>query len=319
MTANPLRRSVSKPASWLAGQWRRDRSLVLWLAILIGMVLASIVLPFFLVDPNLQAPLDRLQGPSAAHWLGTDNYGRDILSRTVSAGRVSLGLAVLVTLLVLVFGATVGLVAGYYPAVSAVLMRLMDALMAFPVIVLAIALIVVLGSGLGVVGELIALVVVLTPFVARVVRSRVVALSQRGYVTAAKASGSSSFVILFRHLLPNALPTIMVQGAFVAANALLADASLSFLGLGVAPPTPTWGNMIAEARPYMTSTPLYIIAPGVAIVLAVMAYNMLGDSIRALVDPRANAILSLMSLRRRLARLDRRARRAPAATPTVTA
>lgn len=304
---------MTAAASWLARHWRRDKSLVIWGAVIACYVLVSVIAPFFLVSPNAQNPAARLAGPSAEHPLGTDNYGRDILSRTITAGRVSLMLGAVVSLTSLVVGTLVGLVAGYYRTASAVLMRAMDALLAFPVIVLAIALIVVLGPGSGILGEVIALTVVFSPYVARVVRSRTLSLAERGFVTAARASGVRGPRILAVHVLPNALPTITVQVAFVYAMAMLADASLSFLGLGVAPPTPTWGNMISEARPYMTSVPLFMIAPGVAIVIAVMALNMIGDSVRALVDPRADAILTLNSLRRRTARMARQGGRAAGA------
>jgi peptide/nickel transport system permease protein len=294
---------------WLRTQWKHDRSLIIWGGVLLLLVLVSLLLPLVLAGPNSQDPARRLEGPSADYLFGTDNYGRDLLSRAVNAGRISLMLGAIVTVTSIVLGTFIGLIAGYYRFASAVLMRLMDALMAFPVIVLAISLVVVLGSQNGVLGEVIALTVVFSPYVARVVRSRTVSLAERGFVTAARASGVSGMKILVVHILPNALPAIMVQGAFVYASALLADASLSFLGLGVAPPTATWGNMIAEARPYMTSVPLTMIVPGLAIVIVVMALNMVGDSVRALIDPRAKAVLSLNSLRRHTVAAARKAAR----------
>ena len=282
--------------------WRSNPGLVIWCSVLLLIALISAIGPYFLVSPDAQEPVDRLQGPSAAHLLGTDEFGRDILSRVVFAGRISLGLGAGITIVAVVLGTALGMIAGYYRSASAVVMRVMDALMAFPALVLAIALVAALSSQSGALAEAIALTVVYTPYVARVVRSRTISLAERGFVTAARAGGVRGSKILLVHVLPNALPTILVQAAFVYASTLLADASLSFLGLGVAPPTPTWGNMIADARPHIDTLPLYIIAPGIAIVLAVMAFNLAGDGIRTMIDPRARAILHLQTLQRRLRR-----------------
>lgn len=283
----------------IARWWRHDRSLVFWSGVLIAMVLISLIGPFVLPSASSQDLGNRLQGPSPAHLLGTDDFGRDILSRVVSAGRISLALSALITALTVGLGTLVGLIAGYYHRVSGPLMRLMDALMAFPVIVLAIALIVAFSSKPGAFAEIIALTVVFTPYVARVVRSRVLTVSKRGFVVSARAAGVRDHKILWTHVLPNSLPTVMVQATFVCASALLADAALSFLGLGVAPPTPTWGNIIADAKPYISTSPVFIVAPGLAIVLAVMALNLAGDAIRSAIDPRAKAILSIQSLDRK--------------------
>ncbi len=288
---------MKRTASGFGRLWRLNRSVIIWGAVLIAIAAISLLAPFFLQSPTTQDVANRLDGPSAAHWLGTDDYGRDILSRVVSAGRVSLAIGASVTFTAVVLGTLIGLLSGYYAKLSAVLMRLMDALMAFPAIVLAIALVVSLSSNMGALSLVIALTVVFVPQMARVVRSRTIALVERGYVTAARVSGTSNTRIILRHILPNAFPAILVQATVVYASALLADASLSFLGLGVAPPTPTWGNMIADARPYIASNPISIIVPGLAIVLAVFAFNLLGDSVRAVVDPRSRTILKLHAVR----------------------
>ncbi len=288
---------MKRTASGFGRLWRLNRSVIIWGAVLIAIAAISLLAPFFLQSPTTQDVANRLNGPSAAHWLGTDDYGRDILSRVVSAGRVSLAIGASVTFTAVVLGTLIGLLSGYYAKLSAVLMRLMDALMAFPAIVLAIALVVSLSSNMGALSLVIALTVVFVPQMARVVRSRTIALVERGYVTAARVSGTSNTRIILRHILPNAFPAILVQATVVYASALLADASLSFLGLGVAPPTPTWGNMIADARPYIASNPISIIVPGLAIVLAVFAFNLLGDSVRAVVDPRSRTILKLHAVR----------------------
>lgn len=284
----------------LSGLWHRDAPAVGWGVVLVLMILLSAIGPLFLQSPDVIEPANRLAGPSWAHPFGTDEYGRDLLSRVVSAGRVSLGLGILITTVAVVVGTLVGACAGFYGRSAGVLMRLMDALMAFPAIVLAIALVISLESGIW--SEIIALGVVFIPYVARVVRSRVLTLRERGYVTAARAAGVSGPKILLTHILPNAAPAIMVQGVFVYASALLADASLSFLGLGVQPPTPTWGNMVGEARTFITLAPGFMIFPGLAIVISVMALNLVGEGVRGLIDPRARAVLELERIRKQQSR-----------------
>jgi peptide/nickel transport system permease protein len=223
----------------------------------------------------------------------------------VNAARVSFGIAAAIAFGATVFGAVIGLASGYWQGTGNVLMRAMDALMAFPGIVLSIALVTAIGAGAF--SEIVALTVVFTPLIARVVRSRTLALSGRLFVTAARASGMRGPKILFVHVLPNALPTVLVQGILVFAAALLLDGTLSFLGMGVQPPTPTWGNMIAEARPFLSIAPMYVIAPGLAIIVVVVTVNAIGSGLRTVVDPRAR---SLMRLGRRSAQ--RRVRDEPA-------
>jgi peptide/nickel transport system permease protein len=299
----------------LSGLWRRDAPAVVWGVVLLVMVCVAVVGPLFLQSPDAIEPANRLASPSGAHLLGTDEYGRDLLARVVTAGRVSLGLGILITVVAVVLGTFVGCCAGFYARSAAVLMRLMDALMAFPAIVLAIALVISLRSGI--ISEIIALGIVFIPYVARVVRSRVLTLRERGYVTAARAAGVSGPRILLTHILPNAGPAILVQGVFVYASALLADASLSFLGLGVQPPTPTWGNMVGEARTFITLAPGFMIFPGLAIVISVMALNMVGDGVRGLIDPRARAVLELERIRKQKSRSA--SRRSGGAVPSTAA
>ena len=300
------RRINRATSTWrgLISLWRRDAATVIWSLVLLLMILICVIGPFFLKSPKAIDPVARLQGPSGAHLFGTDEYGRDLLSRVVSAGRVSLGLGVLITSVAVVVGTFVGVCAGFYARSAGILMRIMDALMAFPAIVLAIALVISLDSGIW--SEIIALGVVFIPYVARVVRSRVLTLKERTYVTAARAAGVSGPKILITHVLPNAAPAILVQTVFVYASALLADASLSFLGLGVQPPTPTWGNMVGEARAYISLHPGFIIFPGAAIVISVMALNMAGEGIRGLIDPHARAVLELERIRKQQVRQARR-------------
>lgn len=289
------RRPLHGARAFAANAWRQDRAASIWFVVFVLLVLVVVIGPLFLVSPNLVNPAIRLETSSSAHLLGTDDLGRDVLSRVVSAGRYSLGIGAVVTAASVVAGLILGMVAGFYPRADAPLMRVMDALLAFPPLILAIALVVFLGGGAG--SEILALGAVFTPYLARIARASTVSLRERVYVTAARACGQSGPRILLSHVLPNSLPAILVQASFVYASTLLADAALSFLGLGVAPPTPTWGNMVAEARPYIASDPLFIVYPGIAIVVAVMALNLIGDGIRDMLDPRTRALVELERLR----------------------
>lgn len=282
---------VARIRSGVRGLWRRDAPTLVWGTIFVAILVISAIGPLFLQSYSAIDPSNRLQGPSGAHLLGTDEYGRDVLARIVYAGRTSLGIGFAITGMALVLGTLIGTVTGYYARLSGPLMRLMDGVMAFPPIVLAIALLIALRSGVW--GEIIALGVVFTPHIARVVRSRVISLKEKGFVAAARSSAVSGPKILLTHILPNSASTILVQTVFIYASALLADSSLSFLGLGVQPPIPTWGNMVGEARAFITVAPTFIIFPGIAIVLSVMSLNLLGEGLRGLIDPRARAILDL--------------------------
>lgn len=284
--------------------WRQDRAAVVWLVVFVVLVLVVVIGPFFLVSSSQVDPAVRLYASGPSHLLGTDELGRDVLSRVVSAGRVSLGIGAIVTIISVVAGLLVGMFSGFYSWLDGPVMRLVDALLAFPPLVLAIALVVFLGNGAS--SEILALSIIYTPYMARIARASTVGLRERVYVMAARSSGQSGPRILLTHVLPNAMPTILVQASFVYASAILADAALSFLGLGVAAPTPTWGNMVAEARPYISSDPMFIVYPGVAIVIAVLSLNLIGDGIRDLLDPRTRALVELQRLRGRgRRRLDR--------------
>lgn len=292
---------VVRAAGVIVRRARRHPRLTFWSAVILAMAGISFIGPFFLQPPNVQHLLIPLRPPSGAHWLGTDEFGRDNLSRVVSAGRTSLGLGAAVTVASILFGSSIGMVAAFYARQAAFLMRITDAFQAFPAIVLAIALAVALvGKVPGVVGELVALAVVYTPLVARVVRSRVLVLANTGYVAAAKASGVRKSRILVTHITPNCVPVIIVQTTFVYATSILSDAALSFLGLGVAPPTPTWGNMIADARSTFATAPWPMIAPGLAIVISVASLSLVGDGVRILVDPRARAVQDMQQLKQRM-------------------
>ncbi len=229
----------------------------------------------------------RLLPPGPEHPFGTDNFGRDILSRVIASGRVSLVIGLAVMALSTLAGTLAGLLTGYYRRVDAVLMRILDGLMAFPAILLAIALVAALGASAR--NEIIAIAVVFFPRTARIVRASTLQLKARAFVEAAVALGEREGQILLSHILLNALPPLIVQATFVFAEAVLADAALSFLGLGVRPPTPTWGNMLNDAHIYVATAPWFVVFPGVAIVVTVLCLNLIGDAVREFADPHAVA------------------------------
>lgn len=292
----PRQTTAIRVAAKKPGFFAKNRALVLSASGLILIILLVVVLPFFLPDPNTTNAGSRLLAPSFEHPMGTDKYGRDYLSRMMTAGRVSIGMTLLITVLAAVLGTLLGLVAGYFTRVGGVIMRILDAWMAFPAIVLAIVFAVIIGPGI--VSELLAVTIIFTPFTARVIRSRTMSLAARPYVRAARVAGMGSWKTLLVHVLPNTLPLAMVQCVLLASGAMLIDGSLSFLGLGVSPPTPTWGNLVAESRVYLSQMPSLLIFPGLAIAIFVFLVNIAGGSLRAFVDPRMRFLQERARLRR---------------------
>jgi peptide/nickel transport system permease protein len=226
----------------------------------------------------------RFKTPDFAYPLGTDNYGRDIWSRLVHGARLSLSIGLAVALVTGILGTMIGVLAGYFKKLDSPLMRLMDALMAFPAILLAIAIAAALGPSA--INAVIALVAVYTPRTARIVRSTVLVIREMDYVQAAKACGARDAWILLRHVLPNSMAPLIVQLTFIFAYAILAEAILSFLGVGPPPPAPTWGNMIAEGKDYLREAPHICLFPGIAVALTCLGLNLLGDGLRDVLDPR---------------------------------
>ena len=255
------------------------------LAIVLLVAVASFSSALWTQSPTHLDPVNRLQSPSAAHWFGTDNFGRDVFSRVVAGGQASLIIGLIVTLGTALLGVAAGLSSGFYSRVDMILMRLLDGLMAFPAILLAIAMVAAMGASLF--NEVIALSIVYFPRVARVVRAATLQLKQLPFVEAAQAIGAGEWRILMRHVLQNALTPLIVQATFIFAEAILADASLSFLGLGVQPPQPTWGNILGDSQPYLSVAPWFSVAPGLAIVVTVLSLNLVGDTIRDMLDPRS--------------------------------
>lgn len=256
---------------------------VLILIVAFGAVLAPWLSAY---DPVAIAPVDRLQGPSGAHPLGTDIYGRDTLSRVLHGGRISLAVGALSVGLALAVGGTVGAVSGFFGGwFDAVVMRFADVLLAFPAILLAIGLLAFLGGGFW--NVVLAIAIVYTAPLSRVARAAVLSIRHEEYVDAARVIGAADGRLLVRHVMPNAVAPVIVEGTLRLALAILAEAALSFLGLGTQPPAPTWGQMIAEGRAVMTFTAWPALGPGMAITITVLGFNLLGDAIRDAFDPHA--------------------------------
>lgn len=276
---------------------RRNPTLVVAGALLALITVLVVVLPLVLPDPNATDPARRLLSPSASHPMGTDKFGRDLFSRWATAGRVSIGMTALITLCAASLGTFIGLVAGYFVRVGSIIMRIVDAWMAFPSIILAIVFAVVIGPGMT--SELLAVTIIFTPYTARVIRSRTLTLATRTYVQAARVCGMGPWKTLAVHVLPNTLPLAVVQCVLLSAGTMLIDGTLSFLGLGISPPTATWGNMVADGRTYLQDRPTMVLFPGLSIAIFVFLLNLTGASLRTFVDPRARLLLTQQRQRRK--------------------
>ncbi|MBN8957513.1 MAG: ABC transporter permease [Rhizobiales bacterium] len=252
--------------------------------ILLLVAILALAAPLFAGDPVSMRPAQRLRPPSSTNWLGTDHLGRDVFARTIFGARVSLYVGVAVSVMSILFGLVIGLVSGYFRRADAVVMRLMDGLMAIPGILLAIALVALTRASVTVV--IFAITIPEVPRVVRLVRSVVLSVREAPYVEAAVSSGTPVWKILLRHILPSTVAPLIVQATYICASAILIEASLSFLGAGTPPEVPTWGNMIAQSRLFLSRAPWTIFAPGVALALVVLAVNLLGDGLRDRLDPR---------------------------------
>ena len=263
---------------------RRNPTLVIGSTLLLTMVGLALFAPWIVGDPMAMAPANRLRAPSADHFFGTDHLGRDVLARTVFGARVSMIVGISVAILSICIGLTIGLAAGYFRRVDAIVMRFMDGLMAIPGILLAIALVALTKASVWVV--IVAITIPEIPRVVRLVRSVVLSVREQPYVDAAIAGGSKSAKIIVRHILPATLNPLIVQATYISASAILVEAGLSFLGAGVPPEIPTWGNMIAAARGRLSVAPWTIFFPGLCLAVVVLAVNLLGDGLRDRLDPR---------------------------------
>jgi peptide/nickel transport system permease protein len=253
------------------------------IAVSIAVALLAPMLP--IPDPLNQDLPGRLRAPSAQHWLGTDNFGRDVLSRVVWGGRVSLFVGILSVAIGALVGIALGINSGFFGRrVDQVIMRITDILLSFPPLLLALAICAAMGSSLG--NVIVAISIVSVPRFARLVRGSALSVKELEFVEAARALGQGSMKIIALHVLPNVLSPLLVLATLWIPGAILTEASLSFLGLGVMPPTPTWGNIISEGKSYVKSAPWIAMFSGLAIVLVVMAFNFVGDAVRDAFDPR---------------------------------
>jgi peptide/nickel transport system permease protein len=274
---------------WLVLLSRRKITLI-GAVIMVGIGALALLAPLVASDPARIDVAARLIRPSPGHWFGTDDVGRDVLSRVVYGARLSLLVGSAVVALSFVLGVSSGVVAGYFRALDNVVMRVMDGLMAFPAIILAIALMASLGPS--VTNVIVAIGIVYAPRVARVVRGSVLVIRETSYVEAGRALGASDVWLIGRHILPNCLSPVIVQGSFVFAAAVLTEAALSFLGVGVPPYVPSWGNILSEGRLYLQQAPWLVLYPGTAIMLTILGLNLFGDGLRDLLDPKNRGLSS---------------------------
>jgi len=263
---------------------RRHPTIVIGAVLLMLITLAALFAPMIARDPIAFEPINRLKGPTAEFWLGTDSLGRDVYARVVYGARISLLVGLSVAAIAIVSGSLVGLLAGYFGRIDAVVMRLMDGIMAIPSILLAIALVALLGSSVNVV--IIAISIPEVPRVTRLVRAVVLSVRDLPFVEAARSNGTRVGKLLRRHILPSTVAPLIVQATYICASAILTEAGLSFLGAGTPPEIPTWGNMIASSRLYLQIAPWTIFAPGICLALVVLAVNLVGDGLRDRLDPR---------------------------------
>lgn len=264
----------------------RNTSMVVGAVITIAVVICAILAPYVATHGVEQMDMrNRFAGPTLGHWLGTDNFGRDLWSRLVFGARVSLSIAVISVVCSTIIGTVVGLVAGYFGGwIDLLLMRITDIFLGFPAIVLALAIVAVLGPG--VVNVSVAIIVVAWTEYARVVRAATLVLREQSYVQAAKALGASRTRILFKEILPNALGPIIVLASMGFGTAIISESALSFLGFGLPPPTPTWGWTLAYGTRFMRDAPWLSIISGATIMVTVLGFNLLGDGLRDILDPR---------------------------------
>jgi peptide/nickel transport system permease protein len=273
---------------WKEG-WRRFRKnkiALVGLGIVVFFILLAIFAPLLApYDFKEQNLAERLQPPSSEHFFGTDDFGRDIFSRVIYGARISLWVGFFSVLGSVIAGSLLGIIAGYYGRwIDGIISRLFDIMLAFPSILLAIGIVAVLGPSLQ--NALIAIAVINIPNFGRLIRSRVLSIKQEEYIMAAKAIGMSDMRILFHHVLPNSMAPIIVQGTLAIATAIIEAAALGFLGLGAQPPNPEWGKMLADSKDFLTQAPWTMIFPGLAIMLTVLGFNLMGDGLRDALDPR---------------------------------
>ncbi|KXO73902.1 ABC transporter permease [Brucella anthropi] len=265
--------------------FRRNKMAMTGLIIVVVLVLTAVFAPYISPhDPYRVDMNEQFLSPSLTHWLGTDNFGRDVLTRILYGARISLVVGIVPSFISLIIGAIMGIVSGYYGGrIDFTIMRLADMMIAFPSLLLAMVVMYTLGANLF--NIFIALSLVGWASVARVVRSQTLALKEKEFIEAARANGSKKTTIMFRHLFPNVVPTLIVLFSLSIPEAIMWESSLSFLGVGVQPPEASWGLLVAKGKEYLFAAPLVAIMPGVAILITVLAFNFIGDGMRDALDP----------------------------------
>lgn len=262
---------------------RRHPTVILSTAVLVLAMVTALAAPYFTADPLEINPIVRLQSPNADFRFGTDNMGRDLFSRTLNGGRISLIVGFGVAFLSCAAGLVVGILSGYIRALDAVMMRLMDGLMAIPDILLAISIVAIAGGSIA--NVIVAISIPQIPRVARLIRSIVLSVRERPFIEAAICVGTGLPKMLLRHILPSTLAPLLVQGTYVFASAVITEAYLGFIGTGTPPEIPSWGNVIADGRAYFEMAPWIIFFPGFFLTITVLAVNILGDGLRDMLDP----------------------------------
>ena len=289
--AEQIQRKKVKKRSQLKALWfqyKKNKLAMFGLILMSLMILTAVCAGFFLdYDTQVigQSIRSRLQWPSAAHWFGTDQYGRDLFARVIWGSRISLFVGFFTVGIAMTVGSLIGAFAGYYGGrVDNILMRIMDVFLAMPGTIMAVAIVGALGPGI--INVLMAMSICRIPQFARIVRSAIISIRSQEFVEAARCCGSRDLRIIFRHILPNAVGPIVVQATIGMATTILGVAGLSFIGLGIEAPLPEWGSMLSEAKSQMMYQPYLMFFPGIAIVLAVLALNLIGDGLRDALDPR---------------------------------
>ncbi|MED1784531.1 ABC transporter permease [Brevibacillus fortis] len=270
------------------GKFLRNGLGVIGAVIILGLILVAIFAPLIApFDPNAQDYNKILMPPDGEHFFGTDDLGRDIFSRVVYGARISIQAALISVGIAMLIGVPIGLLSGYYRGFwdEWIVMRSVDAMQAFPFLILALAISAVLGSGFG--NAMLAIGIGFAPAFIRITRGQVLSLRNMEYIQAARSVGVKDARIIFRHILPNAMNPIVIQATLAMASGIIAEASLSYLGLGVQPPTPSWGSMLNQAQTLMSVAPYATFYPGIAIFLVVLGFNLLGDGLQQVLDPRA--------------------------------
>ncbi|MGN8772314.1 nickel transporter permease [Paenibacillus barengoltzii] len=285
--------STAVPAEKVSGPWRdawkafrKNKIAMAGLIMIVFFILIAILAPVIApYEFDKQVLRDRLKPPSSSHWFGTDDLGRDLFTRVLYGARISLWVGTFSVVGSIILGTILGILAGFYGKwIDMVISRLFDILLAFPSILLAIAIVAILGPSLQ--NALLAIAIVNIPTYGRLVRAKVLSLKNEEYITAARAIGMKNSAILLRHILPNSLTPIIVQGTLGIATAIIEAAALGFLGLGAQPPTPEWGKMLSDSRQLIATAPWTVVFPGISIMLTVLAFNLMGDGLRDALDPR---------------------------------